>query len=523
MTFDPTKHRGNGSLQQQEPTPQPEQPEPDYEDAQSWGYLDETTPEMPEEWLAAQAPDYSDAELARLADQSEEVDEPDDEKAGPQQPKPERKPASVFIENPKPKIPKPFVQYLFNMNTINEINAGPGVGKTTLLSMLAACVATGRPFLDAFMVKRGISVFFTEDAETVTNCLSAWQLEWGENILDHVLICEHPAALTDTTKVKTVKEIGPDGREVERVVQLDRPVWGENALRQIRQIKDFAGDRQVCMVVYDSKSFHLSSAERNGKPLDENSNDDQQYITFCGYRFALALGACGIFIPHVSKEAERSPYLVLESRGGGAAKGAVWKTFSLTQDKTQPDKIIMAAGKRRGGGIAQLLRLTKRTMQIFPDDEAEAHRAEYLAEFEDSIRPAQPLKGLNPIDPLFCGGYLNSCELVDEATLAAELVAMQEEQKKAQRGDAKNKPDPRLTRPSNSEQDVIDFLMARGGQHERMDTTNQMAERTAKTPYQIKRSIENAIKKQLIRSFINNDGEEILTANDASPPPLAER
>lgn len=522
MVFDPKKHRGNGTLQPQEPAQEPEQFEQDYEDSQTWGELGDTAPEMPEEWLAAQAPAYSDEELARLADRSEEVDEPQTDEQPQQEPAP-RQPQVNYIVDPKPKIPRPFVQHIFNMNTINEINAGPGVGKTTLLSMLAACVATGRPFLDHFMVKKGISVFFTEDAETVINCLSAWQLEWGVNILDHVLIFDTPAELTDTTKVKAVKEIGPDGREVERVVQLDRPVWGENALRQLRQIKDFAGDRQVCMVVYDSKSFHLSAATRNGKSLDENSNDDQQYITFCGYRFVKALGACGIFIPHVSKEAERSPYLVLESRGGGAAKGAVWKTFSLTQDKTQSDKIILAAGKRRGGGISQLLRLTKRTMQIFPTDEAQQYRDEYLAEFEGSIRPAQPLEGLNPIDPLFCGGYLNDCELVTEETLAAELVAMQELQKKAQREETKNKPDPRLTRPSNSEQDVIDFLMARGGQHERMDTTNQMAERTNKSPYQIKRSIENAIKKQLIRSFVNNDGEEILTANDASPPPLAER
>lgn len=484
---------------------------------QSFGYLDETAPEMPEGWENG-APEPTPEDLARWADESTDVDEPDQAQARAEAQKegPRTTPAG-FLINPRPVIPRPFVEYLFNMNTINEINAGPGVGKTTLLSLLAACVATGKPFLDRFRVKKGISVFFTEDAETVTNCLSAWELEWGVSILDHVLICDKPAALTDTTTVKTVTEIGPGGQEIERVIQLDRPMWGKDAMKQIQEIKQFAGDRAVCMVVYDSKSFHLSSAMRNGKPLDENSNDDQQYITFCGYRFVKALGACGIFVPHVSKESERSPYLILESRGGGAAKGAVWKTFSLTTDKSDKDKVIMAAGKRRGGGISQLLRLTRQSMPIFPAEEAEEYAAAYDSQFDGEILPAGAHDGLRPIDPLYCGGYLNECEIVTEEQLAEEAKAAAEGEKKERQQDKRQ-------RPSASEQDVLDILIKYcNGQSLQNELSRICEERLRKPRSNVLRSIKRLIEKHQIRAFDEPGGKVMLTALNASIPPLSEQ
>jgi len=505
MVFDPKKHRGNGAVTTEQAQQQPEQPQ-EMEDTQTWGYLDENAPEMPDEWLNNQAPPPATWELEEHYARSEELS---DEEPQPEPQTQQAEPAKItgYIQNPTPSIADPFVEYLFNMKTINEINAGPGVGKTTLLSMLAACVATGKPFLDRFRVKQGISVFFTEDAETVINCLSAWQLEWGVNILDHVLIYDKPAALTDVIT-----------HDLTSGALLTQPRWGERALRQIREIKDFAGDRRVCMVVYDSKSFHLSSAQRNGKALEENSNDDQQYITFCGYRFSRALQACGIFIPHVSKEAERSPHLVLESRGGGAAKGAVWKTFSLTADKVDPNRVIMASGKRRGGGIAQLLRLTRQSMPIFAEEEAKAYRAAYEAAFSESIPPASTDDNLKPIDPLMTGGYLNECEIVTEEQLAEELAAKLKDDKG---GDKKK--DPRLARPSTVEQEIIDLLMERGGQMTQRELVTEAAERYRKTKYQIGRALTNAIGKQLLREFEQPGGEVIITAQEASPPPLNQR
>lgn len=520
MVFDPTKHRGNGAI-----NPDQQETAQDFNDQiaslqesdPQWGYMDETIPDTPPEWQGDQAPPYTDEELARWADESDEVDEPQ-EPGQPEKPKegPRTTPAG-FLINPRPVIPRPFVEYLFNMSTINEINAGPGVGKTTLLSLLAACVATGKPFLNRFRVKKGVSVFFTEDAETVTNCLSAWQLEWGVNILDHVLICDKPAALTDTTTVKTVTEIDGSGREVERVIQLDRPMWGKDALKQIHEIKQFAGDRTVCMVVYDSKSFHLSSATRNGKPLDENSNDDQQYITFCGYRFVKALGACGIFVPHVSKESERSPHLILESRGGGAAKGAVWKTFSLTQDKTNPDRVVMAAGKRRGGGISQHIRLTRQSMPIFPADEASEYAAAYDSQFDGDPLPAGAHDGLRTIDPLYCGGYLNESEIVTDEQLAEELAAHLDGEKKKARSEGKAKP-------TNAEQKVLDVLTEFcGGQAMQKEFATLCEEKLRAHRSNILRSIRTLIEKQYIRAFDAPGGDTKLTTNQASPPPLADR
>lgn len=503
--FDPkrTVNSPEYKAQQQEQEPQEA---PREEDAQSWGYLDENAPEMPEEWLANQAPAPAEWELEEHYARSEELEDEEPQQQAPAQ---QAEPAKItgYIQNPTPSIADPFVEYLFNMKTINEINAGPGVGKTTLLSMLAACVATGKPFLDRFRVKQGISVFFTEDAETVINCLSAWQLEWGVNILDHVLIYDKPAALTDViTHDLTTGAI------------LTQPRWGERALRQIREIKDFAGDRRVCMVVYDSKSFHLSSAQRNGKALEENSNDDQQYITFCGYRFARALQACGIFIPHVSKEAERSPHLVLESRGGGAAKGAVWKTFSLTADKVDPNRVIMASGKRRGGGIAQLLRLTRQSMPIFAEEEAKAYRAAYEEAFADSIPPASTDGELKPIDPLMTGGYLNECEIVTEEQLAEELAAKLKDEKGGEQ-----KKDKRLTKPSAVEQNILDTLIERGGQMRQEELITMVCERYRKPKYNVQRALDNAIGKQLLREFTGPDGFPVITSNQASPPPLNER
>lgn len=508
--FDPKKDLRPFAPMDAEDVP-PHYVEEDEQAQDNWGVLDDANmPELPPEYVGHDAPPPSDRELSDHLDRIVEVE--DEQQQDPAQPAPEtpEAPAVIrgYIQNPKPEMPTPFVEYLFNMKTINEINAGPGVGKTTLLSMLAACVATGRPFLDAFRVKKGISVFFTEDAETVINCLSAWQLEWGVNILDHVLIYDKPAALTDIQK-----EVMRDGQ----IIKLPRPKWGETASRQISEIREFAGDRRICMVVYDSKSFHLSSAMRNGKALDENSNDDQQYVTFCGQRFSTALGACGIFVPHVSKEAERSASLVLESRGGGAAKGAVWKTFSLTLDKTDSDKVIMAAGKRRGGGIAQLLRLTRRSMPIFEGEFERAQREKYEREFADAIPPENPLAGLRPIDPAYCGGYFNQCEIVTEDQLAEELKAHLEGEKKKERAEGKQKP-------TNAEQKVLDILIHYcGGKALQSELSKICEEKLRAHRSNILRSIRTLIEKQYIRAFDELNGGTTLTAKQASMPPLAEQ
>lgn len=408
-------------------------------------------------------------------------------------------------------IPRPYVEQILNLDTINEINAGPGVGKTTLLSMLAACTVTGRAFLGRFRVRRGVVVFFTEDPESVVNCLSAWQLEWGVNILDRVMIENTPARLTDFVRTET-------GRY--------RPSEAYKA--QIQRIKDFAGDLQVCMVVYDSKTFHMNSAKtKDGKSLEENSNDHQHYLTNAGLFFAKQLGACGIFIPHVSKEAEKSDALILESRGGGAAKGAVWKTFSLTPDKTDPMKVILAPGKRRGGGISSMLRLTRRSMRIFDEDEAQRQKANYDAAFEGSeIPPADALEGISVIDPLMTGGFLNESEPVDADTLAAELAAKLDDKKGnggSKRGGQPEafKGDQKLQRVEGKTAQAYEHLIQFGGQMDAEEYITQIVERGfASNAQNARRLIRTLTDRGYLTQHDDPSGRMIYTANNASPQPF---
>ena len=230
-----------------------------------------------------------------------------------------------------------------------------------------------------------------------------------------------------------------------------------------------------------------------------------------------ALGACGIFVPHVSKESERSPYLILESRGGGAAKGAVWKTFSLTTDKSDKDKVIMAAGKRRGGGISQLLRLTRQSMPIFPAEEAEEYAAAYDSQFDGEILPAGAHDGLRPIDPLYCGGYLNECEIVTEEQLAEEAKAAAEGEKKERQQDKRQKP-------SAAEQDVLHILMNYcNGQSLQNELSRICEERLRKPRSNILRSIKRLIEKHQIRAFDEPGGKVMLSAINAAMPPLSEQ
>ena len=55
------------------------------------------------------------------------------------------------------------------------------------------------------------------------------------------------------------------------------------------------------------------------------------------------------------------------------------------------------------------------------------------------------------------------------------------------------------------------------------DLVTEAAERYRKTKYQIGRALTNAINKQILREFEQPGGEVIITAQEASPPPLNER
>lgn len=270
-----------------------------------------------------------------------------------------------YVLNTSPDFYDPVIEGLLNRRTINEINGDAGAGKTTLLVQMAVSLAMGRPLFNCFRVcNPGVSVFFTEDPDSVELQVAAWSLRTGVNLRDWIKVFKRPADLMEPGKLRIQKS---------RVMQ-------------------FANGRPVNLVIFDSKMFHLAAANNNGVSMDENSNTDQQLITTAGHRFAESLNCAGIFIPHVSKGSLLSGQYDLESRGGSAAKGAVYKTFSLVREKTQTGKglnarqketgyTILNVGKSRQGGLKGRFKLKGFQVSVFAKDIEAKKKAVYERKF----------------------------------------------------------------------------------------------------------------------------------------------
>lgn len=279
-----------------------------------------------------------------------------------------------YVLNTSPDFYSPVIEGLLNRKTINEINGDAGAGKTTLLVQMAVSLATGRPLFNCFRVTHpGVTVFFTEDPDSVEIQVAAWSLKTGINLREWIKVFKRPADLMEPSKLRI----------------------------QRGRIMNFANGRPVNMVVFDSKMFHLAAANNNGVSMDENSNTDQQLITTAGHRFAESLDCAGIFIPHVSKGMLMSGNYDLESRGGSAAKGAVYKTFSLVRERQQIGKgsnaqfkdtgyTVFNVGKARQGGLKGRFKLKGYQVPVFSDDVMRAKQAKYEAHFapgQESNRP----------------------------------------------------------------------------------------------------------------------------------------
>lgn len=274
-----------------------------------------------------------------------------------------------YVLNTSPDFYDPVIEGLLNRRTINEINGDAGAGKTTLLVQMAVSLAMGRPLFNCFRVcNPGVSVFFTEDPDSVELQVAAWSLRTGVNLRDWIKVFKRPADLMEPGKLRIQKS---------RVLQ-------------------FANGRPVNLVIFDSKMFHLAAANNNGVSMDENSNTDQQLITTAGHRFAESLNCAGIFIPHVSKGSLMSGQYDLESRGGSAAKGAVYKTFSLVREKTQTGKglnarqketgyTVLNVGKSRQGGLKGRFKLKGFQVPVFAKDVEEKKKSTY----EKKLAPGQ--------------------------------------------------------------------------------------------------------------------------------------
>ena len=279
-----------------------------------------------------------------------------------------------YVLKTAPDYYNPVIEGMLNRRTINEINGDAGAGKTTLLVQMAVSLAMGTPLFNCFRVaKRGVTVFFTEDPDSVEMQVAAWALKTGVNLREWIKVFKRPADLMEPSKLRIQKA----------------------------RIENFAAGRPVNMLVFDSKMFHLSAANNNGVSMDENSNTDQQLITTAGHRFAESLDAAGIFIPHVSKGQLLSGNYDLDSRGGSAAKGAVYKTFSLVRERVQSGKgdravvkdtgyTVLSVGKARQGGLKGRFKLKGYQVPVFAGDTQQAKLAKYEACFEEGQEVNRP-------------------------------------------------------------------------------------------------------------------------------------
>lgn len=262
------------------------------------------------------------------------------------------------------RVPDVVVEHMLYSNTINELVAGPGTGKSTVVARLAACIADTQigHFLGAFRVVPGRVVVYSEDPEGFRAMLRAIELAEDVQLQDRVYVTANFPNLM--AFVKTKEGIRP----------------GEALTNHINTLYDWAAGDPIKLVVFDTKAALMTHCIRsNGSSLEENSNDDQQAISVNSLLFCKSIGAAGLFLSHPTK-ASLSGDGKMDSRGGGAAKGAMWKTWSLRREK-DGDGVMLTPDKQRGGGFNATLRLCGRPTLSVPKAEEKALLDEYESQF----------------------------------------------------------------------------------------------------------------------------------------------
>lgn len=262
------------------------------------------------------------------------------------------------------RVPDVVVEHMLYANTINELVAGPGTGKSTVIARLAACIADPAMghFVGAFRVVPGRVVVYSEDPEGFRAMLRAIELAEGVSLQDRVYVTANFPNLMGFVKSKG--GIHP----------------GEALTNHINTLYDWAGGEAIKLVVFDTKAALMTSCVRpNGASLEENSNDDQQAISVNSLLFVKSIGAAGLFLSHPTK-ASLSGDGKMDSRGGGAAKGAMWKTWSLRREK-KGDGVLLTPDKQRGGGFNATIRLCGQPTLSVPEEEETVLMDEYESQF----------------------------------------------------------------------------------------------------------------------------------------------
>lgn len=244
------------------------------------------------------------------------------------------------------RVPDMVVEHVFMASTINELVASPGAGKSTFTARLASCIADHETddFLGFFRVTTGRVVVYSEDVTGFKNMLRAIDLAEGSSVLDRVMVSSNFPNLMGYTKHA---ETG-----------IPQPSKALNA--HIQALRTWAAGEPIPLVVFDTKAALMSSCVRpNGKAMEENSNDDQQAISNHALLFVKEFNAAGLFLSHPTKESGKGTG-TMDSRGGGAAKGAMWKTFSLR--KAKGGNTTLTPDKQRGNGFNCTLELNAKSM-----------------------------------------------------------------------------------------------------------------------------------------------------------------
>lgn len=244
--------------------------------------------------------------------------------------------AAIEEKQLRERVPDMVVEHMFMRSTINELVASPGAGKSTFTARLAACIADPDTddFLGYFRVTTGRVVVYSEDVSGFRNMLRAIDLAEGSNVSERVMVSSNFPNLMGYTK-------HPES---------GLPVPSKALNAHIQALRTWAGEDGIPLIVFDTKAALMSSCVRpNGKAMEENSNDDQQAISNHALLFVKEFKAVGLFLAHPTKAAGAGDSKTMDSRGGGAAKGAMWKTFSLRKGKD--GGATLTPDKQRGNGF----------------------------------------------------------------------------------------------------------------------------------------------------------------------------
>lgn len=383
----------------------------------------------------------------------------------------------------------PVVEHVFNRSTINEVLASSGIGKTTLMARMGACVSLGSPFLDAFRTIKGKVLVFSEDDAGFENMLKAIEVNDSVELSrEDIKVSKNFPNILDVVGANAA--------------------WGDALNARLEGWDAWAGKDGISLMIFDTKSAFMGQCRNpiDGRGLEENDNNNQQLLCDRVLRLARRFRAAAVFISHPTKGSENQPNQTLSSRGGGAARAAMWKTFSLVK---KGDSRIFTADKTRGGGFGGKVELSFEYASIVPEDELPEMQKEYESLFSGSEKPSLTIKGV-PSTPFRVGLYQNTCS---EPGDAPQDEPDSDESRK------------RKWKPSVNHEVASEVLMRNGGRMLRPDLVSAMIAERGES--ELKRAnagmaVAKMIEMGHFTTFHDEaSGQTYITSMNASPRPFA--